>query len=100
MNLNNNIFEEIKHIECPVDEIVDRVISILENYNPNGQYQIVEKTDDDFINDNIKIYNAYSEDEASPSIGFVVKEGLDHYVAEVVDAYELEYLVNNNDFCE
>ncbi len=89
MNTNNNIFEEIKHIQCPTDEIVDRVISILENYNPNGQYQIVKKSND-FANDNIKIYNAYSEDEVSPSIAVVVKEGLDHYVAQIVDAYEIE----------
>jgi hypothetical protein len=31
----------------------------------------------------------FSEDADSPSIGVVVKEGLDDYVAEVVEVYEL-----------
>lgn len=90
MDTNNGMFEEIKHIECPTDEVVERVMSILENYNPKGQYQIVEKADNDFIEDNLRTYNAYSENEASPSIAVVVREGLEHYVARVVDAYKIK----------
>ncbi len=63
---------------------------MLEQYNPNGGYQIIAEEDDDFIHDNIRVYNAYSEDEMSPSIAVVVQEGLDHYKAKIIDAYELQ----------
>lgn len=89
MDTNNRMLEEIKHLECPTDEVVDRVMSILEEHNPSGQYQIVEEADDDFIDDHMKVYNVFSEDADLPSIGVVVKEGLDDYVAEVVEVYEL-----------
>lgn len=90
MDTDNNMMEEIKHLECPTGEVIDRVMSILESHNPYGQYQIVEEADDDFIDDHMKVYSVFSEDEESPSFGVVVKEGLDDYVAEVVDVYELE----------
>jgi hypothetical protein len=90
MDINSEMMEEIKHLECPTGEVADRVMSILEDYNPSGQYQIIEEEDDDFIEDHMKLYNVFSEDEEAPSFGVVVKEGLDDYVAEVVDVYELE----------
>jgi hypothetical protein len=90
MTDNNEIFEELKGIECATDTLLERVTDVLERYSPNGEYQIVTEEDDDFIHDNIRVYSAFSEDEAAPSISIVVQEGLDHYVAKVVDAYELE----------
>lgn len=87
---NNQVIEELKHIECATDDLLDRVIDVLEYHNPNGEYQIVAEEDDDFIHDNIRVYNAFSEDGSSPSIAVVVQEGLDHYVAKVIDAYELQ----------
>ena len=90
MNSNNEIFEELKSIECASDNILERVTAVLERYSPNGEYQIVTKEDDDFIHDNIRVYSAFSEDCTAPSISIVVQEGLDHYVAKVVDAYELD----------
>ena len=90
MSQNEEIFAELKSIECATDSLVDRVIDVLENYNPNGEYQIVAEEDQDFVHDNIRVYNAFSEDGTSPSIAIVVQEGLDHYVAKIVDAYELQ----------
>jgi hypothetical protein len=90
MTDNNEILEELKGIECATDTLLERVTDVLERYSPNGEYQIVTEEDDDFIHDNIRVYSAFSEDETAPSISIVVQEGLDHYVAKVVDAYELE----------
>jgi hypothetical protein len=86
----NQIFEELKHIECATDNLLERVTDVLEHYNPNGEYQIIAEEDNDFIHDNIRVYNAFSEDGMSPSIALVVQEGLDHYVARVIDAFELQ----------
>lgn len=90
MTENNDILEELKSIECASDYILERVTDVLERYSPNGEYQIVTEEDDDFIHDNIRVYSAFSEDGSAPSISIVVQEGLDHYVAKVLDAYELE----------
>jgi fibronectin type 3 domain-containing protein len=87
---SNEIIEELKHIECATDSLLERVTDVLEHYNPNGEYQIIAEEDDDFINDHIRIYNAFSEDGISPSIAVVVKNGFDDYVAKVLDAYEIE----------
>ena len=87
---NNEIYEELKDIECATDYLMEKVTDVLERYSPNGQYQIVAEEDDDFVHDNIRVYSAFSEDGMAPSISIVVQEGLDHYVAKVVDAYELQ----------
>ena len=90
MTDSNHIYDELKSIECATDNLLERVTDVLEHYNPNGEYQIVAEEDDDFIHDNIRVYNAFAEDGSSPSIAVVVQEGFDHYVARVIDAYELE----------
>ncbi len=90
MNDSGQIIEDLTHIECASDNVLDRIISVLEHYNPNGEYQIVSHEDTDFIHDNVKVYNAFAEDGKSPSISVIVKEGMDHYVAKVVAAYELQ----------
>jgi hypothetical protein len=87
---NNEIIEELKHIECATDSLLERVTDVLEQFNPSGEYQIFAEEDNDFVHDNIRVYNAISDDELSPSIAVVVQEGLDHYVAKVIDAFELQ----------
>jgi hypothetical protein len=87
---NSRMLEELMHIECAADSVLERVTDVLEHFNPKGQYQIVAEEDIEYIHDNLRTYNAFSEDGTSPSIGLVVQEGLDHYVAKVVDAYELQ----------
>lgn len=90
MTENNEIFEELKHIECATDYLLERVTDVLERYSPNGEYQIIAEEDDDFIHDNIRVYSAFSEAGMAPSISIVVQEGLDNYVAKVIDAFELQ----------
>lgn len=90
MTDQKQLFEELRHIECATDNLLDRIIDVLEHHNPTGEYQIIAKEDDDFIHDNVRVYNAYSESGEAASIGIVVQEGLDHYVARVIDAYELQ----------
>ena len=90
MTDSNAMFEELKHIECATDNLLDCITDVLEYYNPNGGYQIVSQEDDDFIHDNVRVYNAFSENREAPSVAVVVQEGSEHYVAKVIAAYELQ----------
>lgn len=90
MTEHNEIIEELKHIECATDDLLERVTDVLEQLNPSGVYQIIAEEDNDFIHDNVRVYNAISEDGLSPSIAVLVQEGLDNYVAKVIDAFELQ----------
>ncbi len=85
MDNTTKILDELKGMECPVDEVAGRVIEVLEKHEVDGSYQIVAREDEDFINDGIKVYNAFAETPETPSIQIVVQEGMDNYVARIID---------------
>jgi hypothetical protein len=87
MNKDSNITRRIIGIECPTDKVTDRVIGVLEEYDLEGQYQITSRIDEDYEETRLKYYRAYSETGNRPDLIMVVKEGMDGYVAKVVDAY-------------
>lgn len=87
MTKDNNIVRRIIGIECPVDKVTDRVIGVLEEYNIGGQYQITSSIDEDYDETRLKYYRAFSETGDNPDLIMVVKEGMDGYVAKIVDAY-------------
>lgn len=84
---DNKLLERIIGIECPTDNVTDRVINVLEEYDKNGQYQITSRPDDDYDETRLKYYRAFSETADRPDVVMVVKEGKDDYVAKIVDAY-------------
>jgi hypothetical protein len=84
---DDNIIKRIIGIECPTDNVVDRVIGVLEEYNLDGQYQITSRTDGDYDETRLKYYRAFSESGDNPDLIMVVKEGKDDYVAKILDAY-------------
>lgn len=84
---DSEITKKIIGIECPTDNVTDRVIGVLEEYDVEGQYQITSRFDEDYEETRLKYYRAYSESGDRPDLVMVVKEGLDGYVAKVVDAY-------------
>jgi hypothetical protein len=61
MDKSSLILRDLKNIECPTDNVIERVTEVLETYNPQGDYQIAATEDEDFIHDNIRVYNIYSE---------------------------------------
>ena len=87
MSKDNDLIKRIIGIECPTGEVTDRVINILEEYNLDGQYQITSRTDEDYEETRLKYYRAFSETGDNPDLLMVVKEGMDGYVAKIVDAY-------------
>ena len=87
MTNDSNIVKKIIGIECPADKVTDRLIGVLEEYNLDGQYQITSRTDEDYDETKLKYYRAFSETGDRPDLIMVVKEGMDGYVAKIVDAY-------------
>lgn len=87
MQQDKTLVERIIGIECPTDRVADRVINVLEEYSPEGQYQITSRTDDDYDETRLKYYRAFSEKGDNPDVIMVVKVGKDDYVAKIVDAY-------------
>jgi hypothetical protein len=90
MTKDNNMVKKIIGIECPADIVADRVIEVLEEYNLDGQYQITSRVDEDYDETRLKYYRAFSEIGDNPDLVMVVKEGMDGYVAKIVDAYTEE----------
>lgn len=90
MTKDSNIVKRISGIECPADKVADRIIGVLEEHNPEGQYQIASRIDEDYDNTRLKYYRAFSETGDNPDLIMVVKEGMDGYVAKIVDAYTEE----------
>jgi hypothetical protein len=84
---DNEMIERIIGMECPTDKVTDRVINVLEEYNPGGGYQITARPDNDYEETRLKYYRAFSETGENPDLIMVVKEGKDGYVAKIVDAY-------------
>lgn len=84
---DNHLTKRIIGIECPTDNVADRVINVLEEYNLGGQYQITSRADEDYEETRLRYYRAFSETGDNPDIVMVVKEGKDGYVAKIVDAY-------------
>lgn len=84
---DNDLVKRIIGIECPTDTVTDRVINVLEEYNMGGQYQITSRTDEDFNETRLRYYKAFSESGDNPDLIMVVKEGMDGYVAKIIDAY-------------
>lgn len=83
----NELVKRIIGIECPTGEVTDRVINVLEDYNPGGEYQITSRPDTDYDETRLRYYRAFSETGDNPDLIMVVKEGKDGYVAKIVDAY-------------
>lgn len=87
MTKGGNFIRRIIGIECPVDKVAERVISVLEEYDLGGQYQITSRLDEDYDETRLRYYNVFSETGDKPDLHMVVKEGIDGYVAKIVDAY-------------
>lgn len=87
MTKDSDLIKRIVGIECPTDKVTDRVINVLEEHNLGGQYQITSRTDEDYDETRLRYYKAFSETGDNPDLMMVVKEGIDGYVAKIVEAY-------------
>lgn len=79
--------EKIKTLECPVDEIQDRLAGILEDYAVADRSKINIQRDKRFDQNGAAAYTARIRGGGEQSVMVLAKAGLDDYVAKVVDAY-------------
>lgn len=81
------VLEDIKQIDCQADQLQDRIKSAYEGYQHEGQSEVVIKRDESLDEMGFRAYSTYVGSRKAPKVITVVREGQDHYVSTVVDAY-------------
>jgi hypothetical protein len=82
----DNILETLKEIECPVDKLEEKVIGAYKEISNEANDIRMERVNT-LDGEGLAAYSVHSDDAESPSITILVKEGSEHYVASVEDAY-------------
>lgn len=81
------VLEDIKNIDCQADQLQDKIKSAYEGYEYKGQSDVVIKRAEQLDNMELRAYDTHVGSRKAPKVIAVVKEGQDHYVSTVVDAY-------------
>lgn len=81
------VLEDIKNIDCQADQLQDKIKSAYEGYEYEGQSEVVVKRIEDSDDTGLQTYDTHVGSRKAPKVVAVVKEGQDHYVSTVVDAY-------------
>lgn len=83
----DDVLNDIRGIECPVDNMKARIADAYEGYQNFGEADIVVDRDRNLDKEDLKGYNIYASNGNAPRITAYVREGADRYVATIVDAY-------------
>ena len=81
------VVEDIKQIDCQADQFQDEIKSAYQGYQYEGQSDVVIKRDESLDEVGCQSYSTYVDSRKAPKVIAVVREGQDHYVSTVVDAY-------------
>lgn len=81
-----NVIETIKEIECPVDEIEDKLKSAYGEYVEDSSYIFVTRKEE-LDTMGLKAYELNTDKNDYKAILALVREGEEHYVSNVEDAY-------------
>ena len=81
------VLENIKGIDCQADQLQDKIKSAYQGYEYEGQSEVVIKRDESLDEMGFQAYSTYVGSRKAPKVIAVVREGADHYVSTVVDAY-------------
>jgi hypothetical protein len=82
-----DVLEDIKSIDCQADQLQDKIKSAYEGYQYEEQSDVVIKRDESLDEMGFQAYSTHVGSRKAPKVIAVVKEGQDHYVSTVVDAY-------------
>ena len=82
-----DVLEDIRNIDCPADQLQDKIKSAYEGYQYEGTSDVVIKRDEGLDEIGLRAYSTYVGSIKAPKVIAVIKEGQDHYVSTVVDAY-------------
>lgn len=81
------VLEEIKSIDCQADQLQDKIKFAYEGYQYEGNTNVTIKRDESLDEMGFQAYSTYVGTRKAPKVIAVVREGADHYVSTVVDAY-------------
>lgn len=81
-----NVLETIKEIECPVDQFESKVLEAFRDYTGETSGVAMER-DNSRDSQELKAYALHSGSQSIPQITIMVREGSEHYVACVEDAF-------------
>lgn len=82
-----DLLENIKQIQCPIDEIDNRIIAAYKDCKNMRNSEVFVQRDESLDSISAKAYNISVDNGVGPKIVAMVSEGKDHYVATVIDAY-------------
>ncbi|MFU0825809.1 hypothetical protein [Clostridium sp.] len=80
----------INEIDCPEDKLKEKLIAAYDGYQYNGETEVIVSRDESLDSDELQAYRTYINKEGSPAIVAMVRQGLDHYVTTVEEAYILK----------
>lgn len=86
----DDIATVIKEIDCPEDKLKEKIIKSFKGYEYNGTSEVMVDRDESLDKDELQGYRAYVNKEGAPTIVAMVRQGIDHYVTTVEDAYILK----------
>lgn len=81
------VLNNIKSIDGQADKLEDMISKAYDGYASSENHRIIVNREKVLDNAEAKAYSVQIENYDSPRIVAMVDEGLDHYVATVVDAY-------------
>lgn len=82
-----DVLEDIRNIDCQADQLQDKIKSAYEGYQYQGQSDVVIKKIESSDETGLQEYDTHVGSRKAPKVIAVVREGQDHYVSTVVDAY-------------
>lgn len=82
--------EKIRTVECPTDELENRIADILDDFNAASRNDIQIDRNESFDRDGAEAYVAGFRNSMNRSLVILSKPGLDDYVARVIDVYQLK----------
>lgn len=87
MRTIEDVLEVVREIDCKDDELYIKIRAAYEGYEYEGRSDVVIERKEKYDELGFKAYSTHIDAKNAPKIITVVREGVDGYVATVVDAY-------------
>ncbi|MBC2582890.1 hypothetical protein [Clostridium sp. DJ247] len=81
------VLKDIKQIDCQADQLEDQFRTACDGYEYKGNSRLVVNRNKELDQIGLNAYSIYVDEPQAPKIVAMVKEGRDHYVSTVVNAY-------------
>jgi hypothetical protein len=82
-----SVIDTMKEIECPIDQLENKIKEAYKELMKNTSEDVVIVRDSGKDTLGLKAYNVHSSNNEDLPITFLVREGEEHYVTSVEDAF-------------